>query len=183
MNKKYQVVKNGVIKSGKISLPIFYDGINNFNNLSDSKVAEYGYYLVIEEPITPLHKLVGGKIDNERKEIKYFSVPKSKADLDAEIKNITDIKYMQLWQSAHDYEYAQISGSAIGMLTVLTLVKNPKAIAVQKWIQKIWAAYYEQKTKVTLNHEYDPVIDFSVIGDIPHTIPELMAEYELLLRG
>lgn len=84
----------------------------------------------------------------------------------------------KLWNAAHDYEYAQINGMAIGMLVLGVLQKKPKSIAVQAWIQWIWNLYYIRKPFIS--HE-DPseYLDFSCCGKIPFTIPELMAELEL----
>lgn len=75
-----------------------------------------------------------------------------------------------LWQAAHDYEYAQISGSAIGLLTLGVLQGKPKCIAVQNWIQGLWALYYERKAGTSTN------CNFSAAGPCPHSIPDLMTE-------
>jgi len=75
-----------------------------------------------------------------------------------------------IWQGAHDYEYAQISGSAIGMLAIGILQQLPKALAVQGWIQTIWTEYYTRKATGSFD------ADYSLIGPIPHSVPELMAE-------
>jgi hypothetical protein len=75
-----------------------------------------------------------------------------------------------LWQAAHDYEVAQISGSAIGLLTLGVLQSKPKCQAVQAWIKTIWTMYYERKASGSTD------VNFSAAGPIPHTIPELMDE-------
>lgn len=80
-----------------------------------------------------------------------------------------------LWQAAHDYEYAQISGTAIGLLTMGVSQGKPKSTAVMQWIQSVWALYYQRKPQVT--REWNAaLLDFSSCGEIPHSIPELMAE-------
>ena len=75
-----------------------------------------------------------------------------------------------LWQSAHDYEFQQVSGSAIGLLAMGVMMGKPKCAAVQNWIKGIWTVYYTRKA--TGSHD----TDFSVAGSIPHTVPELMQE-------
>lgn len=80
-----------------------------------------------------------------------------------------------LWQAAHDYEFEQISGSAIGLLTLGILQGKPKCSAVRAWINSIWTLYYTRKPTVT--HVLDASLnDFSICGTIPHNVPELMTE-------
>lgn len=83
-----------------------------------------------------------------------------------------------LWQAAHDYEYAQISGVAVGLLVLGVLQSKPKALAVQAWSKTIWAAYYTRKATVT-SPEDEALMDFSACGNIPHSVPSLMAELGL----
>lgn len=79
-----------------------------------------------------------------------------------------------LWQAAHNYEYAEISGSAIGLVTMGVMQAKPKCVAVQNWIKSIWQLYYERKA--TMNADISPNVDFSSCGPCPHTVPELMEE-------
>ena len=80
-----------------------------------------------------------------------------------------------LWQAAHDYEYAEISGTATGMLVRGVIRDLPKSMAIQAWILSIWALYYQRKPMVT--HELsNDLLDFSSCGPIPHSIPELWDE-------
>ena len=78
-----------------------------------------------------------------------------------------------LWQAAHDYESSQISGSAIGLLTLCVLQAKPKCLTVQGWIKSIWTTYYSRKASGSAD------TDFAGAGDIPHSVPELMAELGL----
>lgn len=78
-----------------------------------------------------------------------------------------------LWQSAHDYEYAQVSGSAIGLLAMGVMQAAPKCTAVQNWIKGIWSEYYTRKVGTSTD------TDYSVCGACPYTVPELMAELGL----
>lgn len=82
--------------------------------------------------------------------------------------------YAELWQAAHDYEYAQISGSAVGLIAVGVMLGKPKCAAVQEWIKTIWGLYYQRKATVT--PFFKPSLDFSSCGNIPASVPELMAE-------
>lgn len=96
-------------------------------------------------------------------------------EFDAALIELTNTNTMALWQAAHDYEYAQISGSATGLLTLGVLQSKPKSAAIMTWIQSIWTLYYSRKPTVT--HEWNAaLLDFSSCGTIPYSIPELMAE-------
>jgi hypothetical protein len=80
-----------------------------------------------------------------------------------------------LWQAAHDYEYAEISGSAIGLLVVGVLQGKSKSLAVREWIDSIWTLYYARKPLVQA--QLDPaLLDFTSCGPMPFTVPELRAE-------
>ena len=83
----------------------------------------------------------------------------------------TDEERVQtIWQGAHDYEFAQISGSAIGLLALGVLQQKPKCCAVQAWIKSIWTEYYTRKATGSFD------ADYSFIGPIPYSVPELMEE-------
>lgn len=81
-----------------------------------------------------------------------------------------------LWQAAHDKEFSAISGSAIGLLSLGVLQQKPKSLAVQSWIQTLWNGpdgYYARVASGSAD------TDFSVIGDMPHRVPELIEEIQL----
>ncbi len=78
-----------------------------------------------------------------------------------------------LWQSAHDYETAQVSGSAIGLLAIGVIQSKPKCVAVQAWIKSIWSTYYERKGNGSTD------FSFTVAGDCPYSVPDLMMELGL----
>lgn len=80
-----------------------------------------------------------------------------------------------LWNAAHDYEYAQISGTAVGILALGVLAGRPKSLAIQSWIIGIWTLYYEKKSMITSTPD-ESLYDFSSCGPMPYSIPELMAE-------
>lgn len=82
-----------------------------------------------------------------------------------------DQRIEKLWQAAHDLEFANINGSAVGMVTLGLLQEKPKCIAVQSWISNIWQIYYERKVGGSTDLDFH-----TVCGDIPHSIPELMEE-------
>lgn len=80
-----------------------------------------------------------------------------------------------LWQCAHDYEFAFVNGSAIGMLAIGTMLQKPKSLAVTAWIQSIWGLYYQRKPMVTAIRDAS-LFDFSMCGPMPYSVPELIAE-------
>lgn len=86
---------------------------------------------------------------------------------------LENIRISRLWQTAHDYEFSAISGSAVGLLTIGVMQAKPKCLAVQNWIRGIWTEYYTRKGGVSDN------TDYSVCGACPYSVPELMAELGL----
>jgi len=107
------------------------------------------------------------------------------AEYTIEIVDITDevnakdlaSKYDSLWKAANDYQSAQISGAAIGLLTIGVLAQKPKCTAVQAWIKSVWVEYYTRKAGVDLQNNVN--LDFSICGNIPYTVPELMEEVSI----
>lgn len=84
--------------------------------------------------------------------------------------NISD-----LWSAANTYQESQISGAAIGLLTIGVIQNKPISVTVMSWIQSIWELYYQRKAEMV----YDPnpsIFDFSTIGQIPYTVPEIRVE-------
>lgn len=86
-------------------------------------------------------------------------------------------KYDSLWKAANDFQSAQISGAAIGLLTIGVLAQKPKCTAVQAWIKSVWVEYYTRKAGVSLQNNVN--LDFSVCGNVPYTVPELMEEVSI----
>lgn len=78
-----------------------------------------------------------------------------------------------LWNAAHDLEYANINGSAVGLVTMGILQSLPKCMAVQTWITSIWTLYYTRKATGSTD------MDYSSCGMMPYSIPELMTELGL----
>jgi len=97
------------------------------------------------------------------------------AEFEAELMDAQASNVAALWQSAYDYEFAQISGTAVGLLAAGVQKGGPVALAIQAWCFSIWNLYYQRKPQVT--HEWNAaLLDFSSCGEIPHSIPDLMAE-------
>lgn len=86
-------------------------------------------------------------------------------------------KYDYLWKAANDFQSGQISGAAIGLLTIGVLAQKPKCTAVQAWIKSVWVEYYTRKAGIDLQNNVN--LDFSVCGNIPYTVPELMEEVSI----
>ena len=93
----------------------------------------------------------------------------------AALERLRENNILTLWQSANNYETAQINGSASAMV-VLGLVKgSPAALRVSAWTQSIWELYYKRKPLIT--HEWnEELLDFSECGPMPCTVSELMKE-------
>ena len=81
-----------------------------------------------------------------------------------------DLRYA-LWFSASEYEKSFIQGSATAMVAVNAAAGKPKATAVKMWAHGLWGEYYTRLED--LDNASD---DFSNMGDIPHSVIELVAE-------
>ncbi len=85
----------------------------------------------------------------------------------------------KLWNLANTYETIYISGSAPSLLAtklseaLFAGKTNQVCEDVKAWQLSIWDMYYTEKTKLEAGEEYST--DFSVLGEIPHSIPEIMA--------
>ena len=102
-------------------------------------------------------------------ELAAYEVAKVAADAKAAVDAETN-RIAALWKAAHDYEYKEISGSAIGLLALGVGQGKPKCVAVMGWIQSIWTEYYTRKAGTSSD------TDYSSCGACPYSVPELMAE-------
>ena len=84
--------------------------------------------------------------------------------------------YQKLWEAATSYTEYYISGAAYSLVTIGLLQKRPKCIAVQQWIQSIWNLYYQRKYYIKKEPISDELLDFSVCGPMPYSVPELTSE-------
>jgi len=75
-----------------------------------------------------------------------------------------------LWTYASQFESNAITATVAGLVTRGVIQNKPKALAVQAWVDAIWAEYYARKASGSDN------IDFTTVGTCPHTVPELVAE-------
>lgn len=99
----------------------------------------------------------------------------SAADVLAICPAVLDSKYNRLWEAASAWERKYISGVALSLLTLGVSHGLPKATAIAEWSDRLWnGTYYPRKALVNL--DTDPDCDFSVVGDMPYSIPELSDE-------
>lgn len=87
--------------------------------------------------------------------------------------DLLNMRMDALWQAATAYQESYISGAAIGLLTIGVIQGKPKATAIMNWVQQIWGLYYIEKTNIDY---HSPPCDFSIVGAIPFTVPELQNE-------
>ena len=103
----------------------------------------------------------------------WTATPRTEEDLAARLATAEGNRIAALWQAAHDYEFAQVSGSAIGLLAMGVMQAKPKCTAVQDWIKSIWTVYYTRKANGSTDTNFD------MAGPCPHSVPELMTELGL----
>ena len=108
--------------------------------------------------------------------VTYNVVPLTADDLaikEAERAKIDAERITKLWQAAHDYEFASLNGSAVGLVTLGIIQSKPKCLAIQGWTAALWTEYYTRKANGSMD------TDFTTVGACPHTIPDLMTELGL----
>lgn len=88
-----------------------------------------------------------------------------------------DQKVSQLWSAANNFQSDQISGAAIGVLTVGVIRSLPKSIAIKDWINAVWTEYYRRKAALIAGQEVS--LDFSSFGSMPFSVPDLLSEVAL----
>jgi hypothetical protein len=97
------------------------------------------------------------------------------ADILTAFPAILEGKYSRLWEAASAWERKHISGVALSLLTLGVAKGTPKALAIAAWSNKLWnETYYPRKALV--RYDTDPDYDFSMVGEMPYSIPELSAE-------
>lgn len=108
---------------------------------------------------------------------KWVQQWRSVALSEEEIKEAQAKRIDALWRAADAYVSNNISGTAIGILTIGVLSRLPKALAVTKWVSDVWDEYYRRKALVASVAVDD--LDFSSFGQMPFSFPELREELGL----
>lgn len=88
---------------------------------------------------------------------------------------VLDAKYSSLWQAAHEWEQRSISGVGLSILSLGVAQAKPKALAVAQWSNNLWMNHYYPR-KATISLDSEPDCDFSIVGDMPYSVPEISAE-------
>lgn len=99
----------------------------------------------------------------------------TQAEVLAVCPKVLDAKYNRLWSCTSDWEKRNISGVALSLLSLGVSKSLPKSLAVAAWSSRLWNdTYYPRKALINLDTE--PSCDFSAVGDMPYTVPELSLE-------
>lgn len=101
----------------------------------------------------------------------YEKKPQEQLDALAVLKEKQRID--SLWEAAYAYEHDEVSGSAVALLSAGFMQSKPKSIAITMWCNAIWNGengFYARRNSGSTD------TDFSSVGPIPYTIPELSAE-------
>ncbi len=141
--------------------------ISNVETLTDAELILLGYYPIVftNEDTHHEYQLVDTSYNvlSDRVEATYI------------ISNMsTEQKIFDLWTAATKYQELFISGMASVPLAIGMMLKLPKALAITNWINSIWAEYYARQ--YSLQIDTNPNLDFSIVGPMPHTVPELLTE-------
>jgi hypothetical protein len=151
-----------IVLIGDVNYPINY-----FDGKTDIELSEMGVTKLADPTLPDLN--IYNYIENSDGSLNI--TVKTQLELDNKKSEHID----KMWNAAHACEISKVNGSAVGLITIGILTGKPKCIAVQNWIKSIWTLYYTRKYSIT-EVENTALYDFSSIGDMPHSIPELMQE-------
>ncbi|WP_027714897.1 hypothetical protein [Desulfuromonas sp. TF] len=105
-------------------------------------------------------------------------VPRPAEEIAAELKQQRARNILAISEAARDYLFAQLDSD--GLLLVDRLVKagSAKALACEAWWRQIRTEQYRRMAVVEAGVEdfAAEMLDFSVYGDKPFMVPELLAE-------
>lgn len=106
--------------------------------------------------------------------IEIYEIPDpTPEEIAAQQNQIDAARISALWQAATSYEQSFIANMAIGLLTTGVIQQKPKALAIANWSNSLWngpEGYYARKASGSTN------CDYSNIGPMPYSVPELSAE-------
>lgn len=140
-------------------------------------LAEHGYYKVSfwKDHNSATHKLqtCDPYLDGDTVRT-VIAVPLSAEEIAAAEATAIKTKEEALWSAADRYTSGYISGVAVGLLTIGLIQNLPKAQAVSAWSAAVWDEYYRRKALITATSEDNH--DFTSIGPMPHSVPELRTE-------
>ena len=153
-----------------VSFPndLFSINLEDFNIFSVAYAAQPSYEEATQKLVEGTPVLIDGKWTQV-----WEVQPLNQDELDQRVSKAAteeNERIAKLWQSAHDVEFAAISGSAIGLITMGVLQGKPKCLAVQNWIKTLWTEYYVRKAGTSTDY------DFSAFANCPYSVPELMTE-------
>ena len=150
----------------ELSRPVrIADGWYDFVQANMSQPA-FGFHsggtsITIDDSVGTVTETQNPDIPMESEQLNKLTADKIKDNID------------KLWNAAHDYEYIQINGTAIGLLTIGVIQGLPISLAIKNWSKDIWTLYYIRKSSMSISN-LD--LDFSSCGPMPYSIPELMNE-------
>jgi hypothetical protein len=146
------------------------------NTLNQDQVTEFRVVPVAEILMPTFNRLTqtcyraGAEYINGSWQEKWITEDLPPENVAANQATFESSRVANLWQSAHDVEFNNISGSAVGLITMGVLQGKPKCLEVQNWIKTLWTEYYARKFSTSTDY------DFSAFANCPHSVPELMAE-------
>jgi hypothetical protein len=101
--------------------------------------------------------------------------PEYLADLAEQQAAQMEVTKADLWEAATGYREKRIS--AEGIIELKPFEKtHTKSGEIRLWIQAIWSLYYQKKAE--LEQGKSTSLDFSELGEMPHSFLEAMAEIE-----
>jgi hypothetical protein len=139
---------------------------------------ELGFVPYTPPTYDPATQVVGAVVVSPELDSATSSVTdKSQGQLDTELTNKVITNITALWTAANQYQIERISGGALVLCDRLVRVDNAKGIAVDTWMWNHWSVYYQRKAAVSTGIDLtNELLDFTVSGDMPYSVNELMTE-------
>jgi len=122
-----------------------------------------------EDPANVANNCLGYKITTLTPEIS--AILQEAGSYERVAAEVEKTRINSLWFSANRLESYILTPTVVGLITQGVIQGKPKCIAVQAWVNAIWAEYYVRKASGSDDINYIPVV-----GNCPHTVPELVAE-------
>lgn len=90
--------------------------------------------------------------------------------------SIRNARIARLNNAAWAYILSYLPGKGLDCVYRSALHGDETSLAILDWIMSIWGLYYERKESLPDGDVPEGIFDFSSVGPMPCTVPELTAE-------
>lgn len=163
------------------SLPDTWLNITNPAVLSQAELIALGWYTLEDSQITVDQSTVTftdySYIIQSDKVIRTRNyIIKDSVTIEKEKQDNLNNAMKNLHESYDNYLSIRLNSSGSALVTIGILQGKPKCLLVKDWVKALYIDYYTRNLTLQANPASTPNLDFSNNGELPVTIPELMAE-------